>query len=81
MQSITSVKPLLCAVSLFLFSLNCCVYLSSHLPHIMDNPQLSLIDFGYDLKNELDLIDCKYVMPDEDNKEIKSFLDTDLTVL
>ena len=78
MHLIICVKPLLCAVSLLLFILNCCV---SHPLHRMDNSQLSFENFGYDLKNELDLIDCKYVMPDEDNKEIKSTLDTNLNVL
>ena len=37
--------------------------------------------YVYDLKNELDLIDCTYVMSDEDNTELKSSLDTDLNVL
>ena len=36
---------------------------------------------AYDLKNELDLIDCTYVMSDEDNLELKSSRDTDLNVL
>ena len=81
MQLITSVKLLLCAVSLLLFILNCCVYLSFHLPYRMDNSHLPFINSGYDLKNELDLVDCKYVMSDEDNKEIKSSVDTDLNVL
>ena len=47
----------------------------------MDKSHLPFINSGYDLKNELDLVDCKYVMPDEDNKEIKSFANTDLNVL
>ena len=81
MQLLTSVKLLLCAVSLLLFTLNCCVYLSLHRPRRMDKSHLPLINSGYDLKNELDLVDCNYVMPDEDNIEIKSSANTDLNVL
>ena len=47
----------------------------------MDKSHLPFINSGYDLKNELDLVDCKYVMPDEDNIEIKSSANTDLNVL
>ena len=47
----------------------------------MDNLQLPFTTPGYDLKEELDLVNCTYVMPDEDHKELKSSLDTDLNVL
>ena len=39
------------------------------------------IHTNYDLKEELDLASCEYVMPDDDNTELLSATPTDLNVL
>ena len=36
---------------------------------------------NYDLKEELDLVNCTYVMPHEDNTDVLSSSPTDLNVL
>ena len=65
---------LLCSVCV---SIDCVNYS----PIMMGNFDIPTIHTNYDLKEELNLNSCEYVVPGEDNTELLSSSPTDLNVL
>ena len=72
-------------VVLVLIVLLCSVYVSidcvTYPPITMGNIDIPTIHINYDLKEELNLNSCEYVVSSEDNTELLSSSPTDLNVL
>ena len=81
MYSVNCLEPLV----FVLFALQCSVYffvnLPSSYPTTMGNFEVPINHTNYDIKAELDLVDCDYVMPHDENTEVLSSIPTDLKVL
>ena len=81
MYSTTCLEAFVFVVLVLLCSVNFCVDLITCVPRTMGNFEIPIKYTNYDLKEELDLVNCTYVMPHEDNNELLSSLPTDLNVL
>ena len=74
----------LCVITIFIALLrSVCVPIDfvTYSPITMGNFDIPTIHTNYDLKEELNLISCEYMVPGEDNTELLSSTPTDLNVM
>ena len=81
MYSANHIEILVFVVFVLLCSVKSSVGFTTYLLSIMGNFDIPINHTNYDLKEELDLVSCEYVVPHEDNTELLSSLTTDLNVL
>ena len=74
-------------ITTVLFALLCCVFILidcncvNQSPITMGNFDVNAIHTNYDLKEEINLINCQYVVPGDNNTDLQSSSPTDLNVL